>query len=452
MKTFTLSSVLFVLGLFQGLQAQPSPILEQYLAEGIEKNFALKQERLEVAKSLESLRQAKGMFLPNISFNASYTQAAGGRNISIPVGSLVNPIYNTLNDLTDSQRFPTDLGDVQEQLLPDNFHDTRVQIRQPLFNSELYHNLRAKRSLVSVRESKRQVYQAELIKEIKVAYYQYLQTESLLRILRQTETLLQELLRVNEKLVENHKATIDVVYRAQFELSDLHSQMAQAEKDQQVARSYFNFLLNRDLQEDIIIDEDLVIKNGLAQPSQEYQLQALTTREELQQIQHAIQAQNHLIKLQQGKKLPKLSLGAQAGYQGFGYDLGSTQDYALIQLNLEFPIFTGFQNNSKIQQSRIQLEQLETQHHQLQKQIRVQVIEAYQNVQAALADLQSKQAGSRSANSNFKIISRKYLENMVLLVEYLDARTLYTNSQTSLAIAKYQLLIRQAEFERMASL
>ena len=452
MKTFTFSSVLFTILLIQGAWAQQSSVLDNYIATGLKNNLTLQQETLAVAESMEALKQAKGLFLPNISFQASYTQAAGGRNISIPVGSLVNPIYSTLNDLTDSRRFPTDLGDVQEQLLPDNFHDTRIQIRQPLFNSELYHNLRAQRSLVSVQESKKQVYQAELTKEIKVAYYQYLQTESLLRILHQTESLLQELLRVNQKLVENHKATIDVVHRAQFELSDLHSQMAQAEKDRQVAGSYFNFLLNRHLHSDILIDEDLMASTMVEESISNYQQQALNNRQELQQLDHAIDAQNHLINLQKGRKLPQISLGAQAGYQGFGYDFGGNQDYALLQLSLEIPIFTGFQNNSRIQQSRIQLQQLQTEQERLQKQIQVQVIEAFQQVKASQADLVAKQAAARSAQSNFRIISRKYREDMVLLVEYLDARTLYTNSQTALAIAKYQLLISQAQFTRVASL
>ncbi len=450
MKTFIISSVLLIS--VYVLRAQNTSILETYIKEGLENNLTLKQEALEVQSSLEALKQAKGLFLPQLSFNASYTAATGGRNINIPVGSLVNPIYSTLNDLTDSQMFPTDVGDVEEQLLPDNFHDTRLQLRQPLFDSDIYHNYRAQRSLVSVQESKKEVYEAELVKEIKVAYFKYLQSEQLLRIQDQTEILLQELLRVNQKLVENHKSTIDVVYRAEFEISDLTSQKARAKKDQHVSRSYFNFLLNRELEESIIIDETLMQNQGLSENLTEFQLQALDGREELSQLQHAIEAQNHLINLNKGSRLPKISLGAQAGYQGFGYDFGANQDYALLQLNLVFPIFTGGQNSSKIQQSRIRLEKLETAHTELQQQIKVQVIEAYRNLQTAIAEYQAKQSGAKSAQSNFRIINKKYLEDLVLLVEYLDARTLFTNSQTSLVIAKYQLLIRNAELVRVASL
>jgi len=449
MKTFIISSVFLCLQ----FQVWSQDVLDKYIREGLKNNLALQNQELALQQSMETLNQAKALFLPQLSFNASYTQAAGGRNISIPVGSLVNPVYSTLNELTDSQRFPTNLADIEEQLLPDNFHDTRVQLRQTLFNSTLYHNLRAQRSAVSIQESQKQAYQEELTKEIKIAYYRYGQSVQLLDILGQTQQLLEELVRVNQSLVNNHKATIDVVYRAEFELSDLASQQAQAQADREVAKSYFNFLLNRDLQSEIILPSSTLLESIDEEVNLlSYQQQALKFRQELKQTQHAIEAQSHLIKLQKGQKLPRLTLGAQAGYQGFGYDFGSNQDYALLQFNLEFPLFTGFHNNSKIQQSRIQLKQLEKRHQELQQQIQVQVIQAYKNAQAAYQDFQAKQAGARSAASNFKIINRKYRENMVLLVEYLDARTLLTNSQTQLAIAKYQMLIRNAELVRAAAL
>ena len=40
------------------------------------------------------------MFLPDISMNARYTVARGGRIIEFPVGDLLNPVYITLNMLT----------------------------------------------------------------------------------------------------------------------------------------------------------------------------------------------------------------------------------------------------------------------------------------------------------------------------------------------------------------
>ena len=358
MKTFIISSVIYIASL-PGL-GQTGSILDSYIQQGLSANLGMQQEVLRVAQSVESLREAKGMFLPEVWFNASYMRAHGGRDISIPVGDLVNPIYQQLNAITDQNSFPTDLQNAQIQLLPNNFHDTRIELRQPLFDSKIYHNYRAKEAMISVHESKKMAYEKELVKEIKVAYYQYLRAHAVKNTHINTKTLLEELLRVNQSMVRNHKTTIDAVYRAEFEISDVISKIAQADKQIELTSSYFNFLLNQDLDTVIEIDSSLMVPEGMDNHSiANLRAQALRSRSELTQLSHTVEAQNHLLNFQKGQKMPNLSLGAQAGYQGFGYDFNRDQDYALVSLNLEFPLFAGFQNNSKIQQSRIQLKQLE---------------------------------------------------------------------------------------------
>ena len=451
MKSFIISSVILASSINLSL-SQHSAILEKYLVLAMEHNITLKQEQLNVQQSLAALNQAKGMFLPEVSLNASYMRSSGGRTINIPVGDLVNPIYENLNALSDQNRFPTNLGNEEIQLLPNNFHDTRIELRQPIFNSEIYHNHRAKRSLVSMNESKLNTYENELMKEVKVSYFQYLQTNSVVNVYQNTKELLEELLRVNKSLVKNDKATIDIVYRAEFEISDINSKITEAVKNVILAKSYFNFLLNRELDEVIEVDESLAIGTNIEKSVLNYQQHAISGRQELAQLTYAVETQNHLLNLQKGRKLPSISLGAQAGYQGFGYEFNNNQDYALLSVNLEFPLFTGFQNNSRIQQSKIELHRLELEHEKLENRIKLEVIEAYRNLQAAEAEYHAKTAAAKSAEKNFKIITRKYQENLVLLVEFLDARTKYTNSQTSLAIAKYLVMIRGAELERTATL
>ena len=81
-------------------------ILEDYVKYGLENNLALKQKETSYLKSLEALSEARGLFYPDISFQARYTISEGGRVIEFPVGDLLNPVYLTLNQLTTSQMFP----------------------------------------------------------------------------------------------------------------------------------------------------------------------------------------------------------------------------------------------------------------------------------------------------------------------------------------------------------
>ncbi|MEO1655401.1 MAG: TolC family protein, partial [Bacteroidota bacterium] len=305
------------------LKAQES-ILDNYIQEGIENNLALKQQSFDIQKSLAALGEAKGLFFPDVSFQASYTLAGGGRTISLPLGDLLNPAYTALNDLTNSSNFPT-LENSNEQFLPNNFHETKIRVVQPLFNSDIYFNYKAKEKLISVEKARQEVFIQELRKDIKVAYLQYLQTLEVIHIYDETEEVLKEVLRVNQKLVKNNQATPEIVYGAEAELSQLASDRAEADNNRQATQSYFNFLLNRDLESDIQVDSSKLNLGLGALDLNGLQDQALASRPEFDQLESARQANQELVKLNQFSKYPKLNLAGDIGYQGFGYTFDSDQ-------------------------------------------------------------------------------------------------------------------------------
>ena len=97
-------------------------------------------------------------------------------------------------------------------------------------------------------------YARQLVGDIKTAYFTYLKTIKILELLDHTRYLLVENIRVNERLFENDKVTIDKVYRSNAELSRLEQQYAEGLNNNQVAKAWFNFLLNRPLEAEVITD------------------------------------------------------------------------------------------------------------------------------------------------------------------------------------------------------
>src|SRR5262245_46140823 len=89
-------------------------VVDQYVREALRSNLSLHSESLEVERNLAALDAARARFLPEVTFAARYTRAEGGREIDVPLGSLLNPIYSSLNDLLAAQgrtgSFPT-IGD-----------------------------------------------------------------------------------------------------------------------------------------------------------------------------------------------------------------------------------------------------------------------------------------------------------------------------------------------------
>ncbi|MEM8968662.1 MAG: TolC family protein [Bacteroidota bacterium] len=442
-----LIALIFAASISYAQSYNQSSVLDNYVTEGLENNLQLIQENLSVDQRWTAIQEARGQFFPAISLQSDYTLAGGGRAIAFPVGDLLNPVYNTLNQLTGSSDFPTELENVNEQFLPNNFHDTKVRVIQPLFNTDLQHNMNIRENELAAQEAQRLAFKNQLVKDIKVAYYNYHQSEQVAATLKQTEIVLQEVLRVNQVLVKNQKATKEVVYRSEFELSQLVQQQAEAHRSVLATRNYFNFLLNRPLTTPVEIEE-ISTPNAAEFTSDSNQAQqALINRQELQQVKSAQQASQEAYKMYQHRRLPTVAAVFDAGYQGFGYNFDSDQDYWLAAFSLKWDLFTGFQNKARRQRFALQGEQLEKQLAALQQQIQLEVNDNQQQLQAAYRAWQAAQKGTKSAQQNFTVVRKKYQQQQATLLELLDAQSTLTRSQIQTTVAQFDYLKKSALLE-----
>ncbi len=358
--------------------------LEAYVEEGLLNNRQYLKERLNTDISKEENKIAKNLFLPDVSFNASYILAEGGRTIDIPIGDLFNPVYATLNQLTASERFPTNLKNVNEQLLPNNFHETKIRIVQPILNTDIYYGQKASNANISVNQARETAYKNQLSFQIRKAYYDHLKLVEQKAILDSTRILLKELVRVNGKFVKYEIATKDVLYNAEAQLYRIDAQLATVQKNIALSRNFFNFLLNKDLEAEIIIDESIGFERERFIISK-LKKTALTNRSELKGIEKGIEANDYEVKRNKGFLVPDISAAAEFGYQGFGYDFDQNQDYYLLSFNLSWPIFQGGRNKSKVRRAKLRKEQLETDYSAVENSILLEASKGYYEYEESLA-------------------------------------------------------------------
>lgn len=439
-------TTLFVLLITTYAQSQ-SDILENYIQESLSSNLQLKQEQLNIEKSLVGLDQSRSLFFPQLSFNASYTLANGGRKITIPVGDLMNPVYSTLNQLTGTDNFP-EIENSTTQFLPNNFHDTKLRVIQPLFNSDIYYGYKAQKELISVQQAQKNAYENQLRFSVTSAYLQYLQSEEAIAILRSSKSFVSELVRFNEKLYLNQKVTRDVLLSSEYELAKVDQQLSDAEKNNQSAESYFNFLLNRDWDSEILRDS-LMISPGSHESIQSLAQQAWENREELKQLQGATRANDVFVSMASSNKfLPQMSAVADVGYQGFHYQFDNDQRYTLVQFNLAWDLFKAGAKKSRLRQTQFDQQILENKLEQMRRQIELEVIQAYNELRAAEKSLVAAEAGVESAEKAFQIINAKYREGQALLIELMDAKNKLTLSQLALSLNRFELLRKQAALQK----
>lgn len=450
MKTKLLLLVLLVLSINGFAQ---STILDNYIQEGLKSNLQLKQEQLNYERSMENLAQAKSLFLPYVGANATYQLADGGRKISIPVGDLVNPVYSNLNQINSvlnpgAPQYPM-ISNQTTNFLATDFHDTKLRVIQPLFNPDIYFNYKAQKELITVQQAQKKAYENQLKYDITSAYFQYLQSYEALRILKNTQVLLGELLKINQSLVANAKATKDVVLGTEYELNKIEQQIAENEKNNQVAQAFFNFLLNRDMNSAIDRDSTLSVTLNESQEVSSLTNTALQQRQELQQLQNGLRANQQLIELNKGNALlPKINVVGDVGYQGFSYKFNSDQQYWLVQFGLTWDIFKGGEKRAKTQQARIDYQVTENKLAQTKKQIELQVIQSHYELQSAKQAYKASQSGVKSAEKSFQIVRAKYKEGQAILLEYLDAQNKFTTAQLTNSINQFELLRKAAALQK----
>jgi outer membrane protein len=426
-----------------------SPILDGYVREGLQRNLALQQESLEVSRVSEGLAQAKALFYPRVTFNPTYSLAAGGRSINFPVGDLLNPAYATLNKLTGSDLFPTNIQNVNQLLAPNNFHDTKLTVSYAVYNTDIQYNYLIQKELLSAQQARQRVVENELRYTIETAYVQYLQTLDALKIYQNARIILTGLVRLNQKLVANNVATKDVVSSAEYEVSKLDQQLAGAERNRTTARAYFNFLLNHDLNQAIDVDSALVKTD----PAPTENLAGLTesalrNRQEIRQLTGSLHAVQTAVKLNEANaRMPNVSVGGNAGFQGFGYTFRN-QAYLVVQANLSWDLFKGYEKQSKIRQARIQADALGTRLTDLQRQIALQVLQARADLDAAGASLTATRQGSAAAEATFRVLDSRYRNGQALLIEWLKAQNDQTTAQIQQSLARYDRLIKVAALNR----
>jgi len=433
----------FAFSLF-GVALGQNTVLDSYISEGVSQNHGLKQQHLDFSKNLSALKEARGMFFPNISVNARYTVAQGGRIIEFPVGDMLNPVYSTLNLLTASSMFPP-IENQEFGFYRPKEHETKVSMVAPIFNSDLIYNYKVKEDFAEISKISISRYKRELIKDITKAYYNYQKAYYLAQLADTTIFLVNENVRVSRALFENDKVTIDAVYRSESELAKVEVKKAESKNLLEASKAYFNFLLNRPFEADIELVREEPAPVILA--LDDAQDKAIKRREELKHLQQYQHLNRNITKMHKGKNIPGLFGVVDYGFQGDDYSFTNEDDFVMASLVLKWDLFQGTANLQKTKQSRIEGEILLEAYAEAEQQIRLDVLNNYYAVLTAYESVLASKKQTLSASRAYTLIYRKYKEGQSSLLELIDARTSMTSASTNSIIAANEYFIRKADLE-----
>jgi outer membrane protein len=428
-------------------------VIGDYVRAGLETNLALADQALEAEKALATLQSVRARFFPELSLSARYTSNSGGREIDLPLSQLINPAYQTLNELLVASgraaRFPP-VGDSSFKLLRPHEQDTHLALRQPLYAPGLASSFAAARHGANAAALGRDALRRQLRRDITRAYLDAEKARSASAIVASSLALLAENLRVNESLYANGKLTQDAVLRARAEWLAVQQQQVEADNGVAQACSYLNFLMNRPLASAV---ETAALPALAAPPAPAgsealgvVTQRALLARPELQQLTHAAQASQAQLRAARAQRWPSLALGIDHGIQGESYRAGPGYNYTSGSLLLNWTLFDGAARSAAISQARLSARQAQNRQQQGELRVSLEVQQTQDALRVSEQSLAVASARVEAATAALHIATRKRNEGAMSQVEFLDASHAATAAELNLSWTRYDLLQRRADY------
>jgi len=421
------------------------PVLETYVQEGIANHPGLKQARLQLQSEQTNLAIAQRAHYPTVAVLGSYTLAAGGRAIDLPIGDLLNPVYGALNELTQSNSFPM-VENVEEQFAPNNFIDLKVRATAPIIYPDIRLGRQAGQEKVGLQELEITRQERDLAYRIKSAYFSYLQATEAIGVYESARELVRENYRVSEALLRNDKINNGPLLRAQAELARIESELLSAQSQQKNAAAQLNTLLNKPLNSPVTAAQ-------LPAPDSAWLQWASRAAEgegrtELRQIDQAYRL-NQLSRQQaENYTKPRLSAFVDAGAQGFVSTLDGNAPLVIAGVQLEWNLWNGGRNKLQAQAADINGQQLLARREETRNLLALQQSVALEDARSAYAALAAGREEIRAAENYFELIDKAYRQDVSSYIEWVDARTQFTNAQLRYNLQQYELWRRLAAVEQ----
>jgi len=428
-------------------------ILDDYVAEALASNLALRSQGFDVERQLAALEEARSRFLPQVGLDARYSWADGGREFDLPIAELVNPAYGTLNELLvangEAPRF-TDVENSSFLFLREREQDTRLTLRQPLYAPAIPAAFRAQEATLDSTTFARQALARRLERDVTVGYLDWLRARSSVEIVGSSLGLLQENLRVNNSLYANGRITQDQVLRARAELLEVQQQLREATNLASRSQQLVNFLLNRALDDPLevasIASRDAAWTEA-AQVGDDSGLRssALDRRPELRELEALEQAAAFQVEQERAARKPQVSIGVDGGIQGEDYDFGSGYNFGVASLQLTLPLFDGGAIRSRVDAARAVARQAAVRREETARQIELEVQQALDRLRTAADSLATAEARAEAARAGFRIATSKRDLGVINQVDFLDAQNALSGAELNLNLTRFALLSRQAE-------
>ena len=165
----------------------------------------------------------------------------------------------------------------------------------------------------------------------------------------------------------------------------------------------------------------------------DWQQTALASSPLMEQSQLSTQMAEQQLKLAKSELLPKVAMVVADNFSGpFIYDIPPIDkniNYWYVGVGVKYPISSLFKQNKKVQQARIGIQRSQEHQRVTAETLDNQVQQAYTLYQQSYADLDTQRKSVELARQNYQVVSDRYLNQLALITDMLDASNIRLNAE-----------------------
>ena len=406
--------------------------LEQALDIALSENPTIKVADQEIQIKRYAKQGTYAALYPQIDATATYQRVLAKQTMSMDLGGQTQTI----------------------RVGSDNSFNGGISAAMPLINAQLWTSLKVSVLDIELAVEKARASRIDMVEQVTKAYYGVL-------LAKESHALYQ---RVYDNAVENNKVVkkkYDVGSVSEYDLitSNVSVQNAlpnviEAEYSVILTLWQLKALLGIDLEKNIDVVGSLMDYERMMNEGYDITRLNLDNNTTLKQLDIQEEMLEKAVKITKLANVPSLSVNAAFLYTALGNDgkffvkdAWNPYSYAGLQLNI--PIFAGNKRRAATREARLNLSNLQLQRENVERQLRVSVIQQLNNMQSSVKKYYASAATVGQAQRGYDISVKRYEVGRGTLVDVDNSQVALTQAELGRNSAIYNFLVAKVSLDKV---
>lgn len=405
----------------------------------MDSSYAMRNARYDLLNAEKEVKEVLAIGLPQVNATAQYQQF-----LELPVSLIPNEFFGGEPGTFTKVQFGLEYNLTGS-----------ITASQLIFDGTYIVGLRASRTYVELSRNAQSKTALEVKSIVAQAYYGALLAQENLRILKENLASVDKLLRETEALYANGLVEEQDADQLRLNSNQLKTAIANTERYLALARYNLNFAIGIPLQREVVLTDGVETLVALStNPAYLQQKGNLTTHPDFLLAGTTLIAQNQKLRAEQAAYLPSLSAflthqqNAQRNRLNFAESGQPWFPATILGLNLNIPIFSGFQRNHRVERARIEVDRAETNLYQTAEALQLQVNKTMADYENALKNWEVQKESKALAEKIYRRTEVKYSEGVASSFELNVSENQKIIEQNKYIDATMKLLTAKEDLDR----